>query len=78
MASSTNRLPRCRVMWSTSEIPSTTPRQVTSQGSAPSACMAQLARRESAERALFACTVVSEQLSTMCVHRRNSMKYSEL
>ena len=41
-------------------MPSTTPRQVTSQGSAPSACMAQLARRESAERALFACTVVSE------------------
>ena len=41
-------------------MPSTTPRHVTSQGSAPPACMAQLARRESAERALLACTVVSD------------------
>ena len=56
-------------------MPSTTPLQVTSQGSAPPACMAQLARRESAERALLACTVVSEQLSAMCVHRRNYMTY---
>ena len=47
-------------MWTTRWMPSTTPRQVTSQGSAPPACMAQLARRESADRALLACTVVSE------------------
>ena len=59
-ASSTKRRPPRRVMWTTSEMPSTTPLQVTSQGSAPPACMAQLARRESAERALLACTVVSD------------------
>ena len=47
-------------MWTTSEMPSTTPLQVTSQGSAPPACMAQLARRDSAELALFAWTVVSD------------------
>ena len=47
-------------MWTTSEMPSTTPRQVTSQGRAPPACMAQLARRDSAELALLACTVVSD------------------
>ena len=41
-------------------MPSTTPLQVTSQGSAPPACMAQLARRDSAELALLACTVVSD------------------
>ena len=41
-------------------IPSTTPRQVTSHGSSPPPCMAQLASRESADSALLAWTVVSE------------------
>ena len=60
IASSTKRRPPRRVMWTTRWMPSTTPLQVTSQGSAPPACMAQLARRESAELALLACTVVSD------------------
>ena len=41
-------------------IPSTTPRQVTSQGRSPPPCMAQLATRERALSALLAWTVVSE------------------
>ena len=41
-------------------MPSTTPRQVTSQGSSPPPCMAQLASRDKADSALLACTVVSD------------------
>ena len=41
-------------------IPSTTPLQVTSQGSDPPPCMAQLAIRDKALSALLACTVVSD------------------
>ncbi len=41
-------------------IPSTTFLQVTSQGSAPLSCMAQLAKRERADSALLAWMVVSE------------------
>ena len=41
-------------------MPSTTPRQVTSQGSSPPPCMTQLAIRDKALSALLACTVVSD------------------
>ena len=41
-------------------MPSTTPREVTSQGNSPPACMAQLASRDSAARPCLAWTVVSE------------------
>ena len=41
-------------------IPSTTPRQVTSHGSSPPLCIAQLAKRDRALSALFAWTVVRE------------------
>ena len=41
-------------------IPSTTPLQVTSHGSDPPPCMAQLAIRDKALSALLACTVVSD------------------
>ena len=47
-------------MWITIAMPSTTPRQVTSQGSSPPPCMAQLAIRDKALSALLACTVVSD------------------
>ena len=43
-------------------MPSTTPRQVTSHGSSPPPCIAQLAKRDRALSALFAWTVVSEPL----------------
>ena len=44
-------------MWITIEIPSTTPRHVTSHGRSAPPCMAQLAKRERALSALLAWTV---------------------